>query len=180
MADVPVRSIPPKRTCIEDGCGALADGLKERCLRCHRRWRYANDPEYRARRNGQNKKWNRENRDYWQRVTKERIRNESEEARDHRLSRLRSRHLQRKYGISIDDYRAMWMEQGGLCWICEQPETRRDVRTGEPNLLAVDHSAETGRVRGLLCAQCNRALGLFGDSPTTLRRAAKYLTERSG
>jgi len=44
--------------------------------------------------------------------------------------------------------------------------------------LAIDHNHHTNQVRGLLCKQCNRALGLFGDSINTIENALNYLKER--
>ena len=40
---------------------------------------------------------------------------------------------------------------------------------------AIDHNHETGEFRGILCKQCNRALGMFKDSSTVLRNAVEYL-----
>jgi hypothetical protein len=40
---------------------------------------------------------------------------------------------------------------------------------------AIDHNHATGEFRGVLCKQCNRALGMFGDSPATLKNAIEYL-----
>lgn len=74
------------------------------------------------------------------------------------------------YGLSRDEYRSMYRRLGGLCEICRQPE-----RTARNRLLAVDHDHETGHVKGLLCSHCNRALGLFGDSAETMRRAVEYV-----
>ena len=39
----------------------------------------------------------------------------------------------------------------------------------------VDHCHETGRLRGVLCFNCNSAIGKLGDDPDTLRRAIAYL-----
>ncbi|MFJ9539463.1 endonuclease VII domain-containing protein [Streptomyces sp. NPDC101225] len=39
----------------------------------------------------------------------------------------------------------------------------------------VDHRHKTGRVRGVLCFNCNRATGTLGDDPDAVRRAAAYL-----
>lgn len=79
----------------------------------------------------------------------------------------------RKYGITQAKYDAMLAEQGGVCAICKLPESREN-QFGVMSL-AVDHDHETGRVRGLLCSYCNRALGGFRDSAALLRTAAEYL-----
>jgi hypothetical protein len=88
---------------------------------------------------------------------------------------IRVRAWQRKYGISADDYWRLNEQQGGVCAICGEAETAKDHRTGVVRLLSVDHCHSTGRVRGLLCSDCNKALGHLGDSEETLRRAVAYL-----
>jgi hypothetical protein len=57
----------------------------------------------------------------------------------------------------------------GRCEICG----KSDAQNGK--LLAVDHDHETGKLRGLLCGQCNTVLGLVKDEPAVLLRAAEYL-----
>lgn len=66
------------------------------------------------------------------------------------------------------DFEVLFAEQGGTCAICELPEI-------SGRSLAIDHCHETGRVRGLLCNRCNRALGLMKDDPERLLRAINYL-----
>lgn len=74
-----------------------------------------------------------------------------------------------KYGMTVDDYEALVLAQGGVCAICNgRPGRKR---------LAVDHDHATGAVRGLLCEACNLALGGFRDDPTLLLRAAEYLAQ---
>ncbi len=69
---------------------------------------------------------------------------------------------------------AMWISQDGVCAICRRPETF--ITTGQgPCRLSVDHDHKTGKVRGLLCRDCNVGLGNFGDSGERLRNAAAYL-----
>ncbi len=86
----------------------------------------------------------------------------------------RSSWLMRNYGLTIEDYDMMYVEQEGSCAIC-------GVHSSEiPMSLAVDHCHDTGAVRGLLCTSCNTTLGNMGDNPALLREAAKYLEERHG
>ncbi|WP_159083913.1 endonuclease VII domain-containing protein [Nocardioides terrigena] len=89
------------------------------------------------------------------------------------MARRRAGHIDRLYGLSHDDYLAMHDEQGGVCAICHEPEGM--TYKGKPKALCVDHDHETGKVRGLLCAACNFALGKFRDNPALLRAAADYL-----
>lgn len=72
--------------------------------------------------------------------------------------------LKRNYGITLADYNKLFEEQKGLCGIC-----------GKPGKLVVDHDHTTGKIRGLLHNNCNRALGFFLDNPTILRKAAEYI-----
>lgn len=82
--------------------------------------------------------------------------------------------LSRKYGIDLDEYRAKLLAQNGVCAICSLPETK--AVNGSVISLSVDHDHSTGVPRGLLCNNCNRALGLFGDNPQTLTAAVAYLS----
>lgn len=92
-------------------------------------------------------------------------------ATDVELKRSNSR--LRFYGITADQYAAMYERQAGLCAICDEPETM--TYRGNVKQLSVDHDHATGVVRGLLCAACNFALGKFRDNPALLRAAAHYL-----
>ncbi|MEW9551625.1 endonuclease domain-containing protein [Nonomuraea sp. NPDC050783] len=87
--------------------------------------------------------------------------------RDNRIKNhgsTRNYHLKRRYGITEDDFERMLARQGGLCAVC-----RRVPGT------FVDHSHVTGRVRGVLCFNCNNGLGHFGDNTVLLELAALYL-----
>lgn len=83
----------------------------------------------------------------------------------------------RKYGITNEDYERMLAEQRGLCAGCSNPETK--VVKGTVVRLSIDHDHTTGKVRGLLCDLCNRAVGMMRDSATTARRLAMYLDQHS-
>jgi hypothetical protein len=72
-----------------------------------------------------------------------------------------------KYGITHEEFEGMLLGQQGVCAICL---THIVESTAE-----VDHCHVTGKVRGLLCNQCNKGLGNFRDDPEFLRRAVLYL-----
>lgn len=74
------------------------------------------------------------------------------------------------YGITMQEYRRLWLKQSGVCAICKLPE-----RTQRNRLLTIDHDHETGHIRGLLCSQCNRAVGLLQDDPKVIEAAAAYV-----
>jgi hypothetical protein len=77
--------------------------------------------------------------------------------------------LLRKYGITGDQYEQMLIDQGNRCAICRTEPNGRTWHVDH------DHAIETKRPRGILCDNCNRGLGHFGDDPARLRAAADYL-----
>lgn len=79
------------------------------------------------------------------------------------------------YGLSEAQYWDLLQLQAGVCAVCRQDEPTVHGRTGGKFALSVDHCHQTGIVRGLLCQKCNRAIGLFGDDPELIQRAAEYL-----
>lgn len=102
-------------------------------------------------------RWNSRNRSTMSQASKRYNTNHPERRRD---TLLRSR-----YGITLEHYNQLSTDQDHLCAICRQPASR----------LVVDHDHSNGRVRGLLCQHCNRALGALNDDPVRLRAAANYL-----
>jgi hypothetical protein len=76
-------------------------------------------------------------------------------------------HLRRRYGIGGAEVAAMLAQQGGCCPVCLRALTVKDCH--------VDHDHVTGKVRGILCFNCNGGLGQFRDNARLLRRAARYL-----
>lgn len=77
----------------------------------------------------------------------------------------RRRKLKYKYNITPEDYDKMYLNQEGKCAICNDKH----------NKLNIDHCHTTGKVRGLLCTNCNQALGKVKDNIDILKSAIEYL-----
>lgn len=80
--------------------------------------------------------------------------------------------LKQKFGLTLDKFQKMFLNQRGHCKICGNLPDKRG--------LSVDHDHRTGQVRGLLCFRCNAALGGFSDSVRLLKKAIQYLQIFSG
>lgn len=79
-------------------------------------------------------------------------------------------HLKREYGITLEDYNQLLINQDYKCLGCGILNT--DVNRG----LCVDHYHSTGKIRGLLCTKCNSALGYVNDNLDILNNLIKYLS----
>lgn len=88
--------------------------------------------------------------------------------------RTRRYRLKSQYGITPEEFAALYEAQGGLCAICR---TARGVK--KPLCVDHDHKIEDQRasIRGLLCNPCNRFLGHARDDPEFLARADAYLQD---
>lgn len=73
--------------------------------------------------------------------------------------------VRRLYGLDAERFQELLAEQNGACAICGEV----------PGRLEVDHDHGTGVVRGLLCGNCNKALGLMRDDTERLLSAVRYL-----
>jgi hypothetical protein len=81
--------------------------------------------------------------------------------------------LKKNYGVTLDWYKEQHAKQGGVCAICNHPET--SVIRGKTLSLAVDHCHDTGKVRALLCSACNTGIGSLKHSRDLLQKAIAYL-----
>lgn len=90
---------------------------------------------------------------------------------------MRRRNLAVKFGITEEQYTALYDAQSGLCAICRNPETR--IVQGIVARLSIDHDHATGKIRGLLCGACNVGLGFFKDNVQSLEAAIEYLAKNS-
>jgi hypothetical protein len=84
-----------------------------------------------------------------------------------RLSNKKS-HLMKSYGLTLEAYELLLKEAEYRCTICKSSD-----------MLCVDHCHTTNKVRGILCRNCNKALGIFKDSTELLDKAKEYLHARS-
>jgi len=89
--------------------------------------------------------------------------------REKELTRHRRYRLLTNYGMTLESYDEMVKLQNGRCLICQ------DLPKGRWGVLHVDHCHETGKVRGLLCVGCNKALGFLNDNPDLAEALADYL-----
>ncbi len=94
-----------------------------------------------------------------------------------RVKARREYDLKKIYGLPLSEYETMFARQKGLCAICGEPETLRNNRSGKLRDLAVDHDHETGKVRALLCYNCNLMIGFAKESTDRLEKGASYLTK---
>lgn len=95
---------------------------------------------------------------------------ETPELRQKRISYRYAWRLKQK-GTTPEYVAEKFVSQNGLCAICQKSED--ELKGG----LCLDHNHETNRPRGLLCRNCNAAIGGLGDSAKRLRAAASYLEE---
>jgi len=81
-------------------------------------------------------------------------------------------HRYKKYSIGKEDYEKLLFEQQNSCAICKE-KFSIDLQP------RIDHNHSTGRVRGILCHNCNTGLGHFRDNIEILRTTIKYLENGS-
>ena len=91
------------------------------------------------------------------------------EYRESHLDEEKCRQLRRDFDITLETYDKILEQQNGVCAICGNEEK------GKTKKLAVDHCHDTNKVRGLLCQNCNRGIGLLDDNPEVLQKAIDYL-----
>ena len=146
----------------------------DRAKEAHRKYRAAHLAEEREK----GRKWRaehpeqkRETHRQWRETHPERIKEIHRKSREkcYEPRKARNDRLKRRYGIT-DGCEQLLFDQGSICAICDRLlEHKFDV----------DHDHATGWVRGLLCPDCNQALGLLRDSTETLRTMILYLEKHS-
>lgn len=74
----------------------------------------------------------------------------------------------RRFGVTVAEYEELLTRPCDICGSVDDGSTRK-------RRLHVDHDHKTNKIRGVLCMNCNTALGKFRDDPELLRRALNYL-----
>lgn len=108
----------------------------------------------------------------------EKLRARASRARDKLIPEVRARRrladlkrrLKRRYGTTLETWSQMLSEQGGVCDICKAVPPRGFV---------VDHDHTTRKLRGLLCSQCNCALGNLKESPAIAESLIRYINKHN-
>lgn len=96
--------------------------------------------------------------------------------KNYSAEKSRSYKYKRLFGLSLEDFNKLHIEQGGLCAIClQKPLTHFK---GKP-MLNLDHDHRTNKIRGLLCKPCNMLLGEAKDKISVLLSAIKYLKKHN-
>jgi hypothetical protein len=145
----------------------LRDGRKTRCRICT---------------NKTKAKWRGRNRDVIVRQKKESYQRNRERYINYNRSDVRRERvfrwkLKRQFGITEEQFDAMLKEQNGCCAICGLEPSEASGHRNK-HRLHVDHDHVTGKVRGLLCNNCNAGIGYLAHEPDRLLSAYEYLTTR--
>lgn len=91
----------------------------------------------------------------------------------------RDRQLMKSFGLTQDQFDQMSKEQNHGCAICTRPETTKNGKSDKPKCLSVDHCHDTGKIRGLLCFDCNVTLGRMGESVERLEAMIRYIKKHA-
>lgn len=158
-----------------------------RCRECRKEYernRRKRPPEYKEQVKKNSREWRRKNSDLVnkrvadkRKKDPERFRNYDRKWRAEHLQECRLRDVVKKHNIDYESYIKMFEDQKGLCAICGNAETRRSRTEGEICRLAVDHNHKTGKIRKLVCHNCNQVIGHSLESIRILKNVISYLEE---
>lgn len=81
-----------------------------------------------------------------------------------RAKKHRIKHL---YNLTLDEYEDLLLRYENKCGICKKKISDENV--------CIDHCHNTGKVRGVLCSNCNTGIGMFEDNVSFLLNAIEYL-----
>jgi Recombination endonuclease VII len=99
---------------------------------------------------------------------------ESVSSKKHNKEAATDRWFRRAYGITLDQYNAMYEAQEGKCASCDLEEEFLDRHNKSNRKLCVDHNHQTKQVRDLLCAGCNASFGYIKEDPLRIIGLLQY------
>ncbi len=135
--------------------------------KCRDKKRRSKDSEKIRERNRKYEESNKDKKLHW---SKESYQRRKAKVREYTL-RTKERVRLRRYGLSPEEYEVILAKHAGCCHICKRHYT--DIES----TLHIDHCHKTGKVRGLLCSNCNTGIGLLKDDVNMLACAIEYLKE---
>lgn len=91
------------------------------------------------------------------------------EYRNTHVNQQKNYDLMKKFGITLAQFNEMFEQQEGKCLICKDHSSK--FKKG----LCVDHCHKTNKIRGLLCGNCNSAIGKLKEDPKIFAIALDYL-----
>ena len=139
-------------------------GYRNQCRSCHREVIHnfrAKDPEAERVRN---REWRKNNLEAFRHSKRK-----SYQKHAGKIAVRKKTYRLGQYGLTREKYDAMLQLQQGKCAICGEPPNGRWKK------LNIDHCHTTGKVRGLLCTGCNRAIGYLNDDPDRGLKMVEYL-----
>jgi len=95
----------------------------------------------------------------------------SQENKERRKEITLKKDLKRNFDLSLEDYYKMRKEHNNQCAVCKVSKSKSGRR------LAVDHCHNTKLIRGLLCNECNTALGLLGENVERMYKLIEYISK---
>jgi len=127
--------------------------------------------------NEKRKKWNLDHKEEirkykkrWKLEHKEKVKEYSKNRYKRKKDHYKKWHLNKSYGIDAEKFNIMLKSQKNRCGICKKEFT--NIYPFRP---CVDHEHTGGKIRGLLCGNCNIAIGLLKDDLTILHNALKWV-----
>lgn len=138
---------------------------REMCKSCYDKWLKSVNPVYKKAQMSNTTEWAKKNPEKMKIIQERR---KIKDANDPTVKlKQRNQALKRQYGITHDDYLRMLDTQNGACKLCYRKPGERKLH--------VDHCHRTGRVRGLLCHQCNWYLGTIEQDINIMSRIVDHL-----
>lgn len=87
----------------------------------------------------------------------------------------KSQRLKYRFGLTMEEYENMLLSQNNKCYLCDKDFKGK----GAYQNANIDHDHKTGKIRKLLCARCNQALGLLDEDENLLKKMVVYLREHN-